>query len=413
MLMKAYLNNSSTTQMTSETKKLIKRQLNTYYNPSDLYDESEELMTKIYQAKSDISKAINCSPEEIFFTSCGSEGDSWIIKSICQTEYAKSLNAQVEYNKLKPKPKPSKKPILKNHIITSTIEHKAVLNSCKELESHGFVVTYIKPDSTGHINPLDVEEVITKNTIMVSIMTINNILGTLQPVEVIGEICKDHDIIFHTDAVQALGNIDVDVKFIGCDAATFSGHKIHGPKSGFVYISKDLQEQGKIGSLISGGGQEEGYRAGTQNVPYIVGIADAVSKFTDPEIIRKSQIKIGILSDYIISELESLVPDGRDFMIFTVPSYRDRLKNNIHICIKNFSSDIIVKTLGYRGVYVSSGSACNSGNMDPDYVLQEIDIPEEYIYGGIRITLNSFNNMKECKYFIKMFKEVLAEFNII
>ena len=290
-----------------------------------------------------------------------------------------------------------------NHIITSEIEHKALLNSCHYLESLGFEVTYIKPMPDGIINPEDIEAVITDNTCLISIMYVNNILGTIQPIEQISELCIKHNILFHVDMVQALGNIDINLDALCVDAATFSGHKIHGPKIGFVYINKAVP----FDSFVDGGGQENGKRAGTENLPYILGVAKAVQLAT--KNIELKQKKIAKMRDYLLEECKKIFTES--CIEYRVNgSFENRIANNLHICFKDITGETLVYLLGQNyNVNISEGSACNTGNLETDYVLNAIGVPEDYLNGPIRITLNEYNTMKECKRFIKYFKKELID----
>ena len=393
-----YFNNSSTTQMSKSVKKIIKKELNNFFNPSDIFDKGIENKNQICESKKQIAKCLNCKEEEIIFTSCGSEGDSWLIQSL-------ALYSRQKFS------------LSKNHIITSTIEHKAVLNTCKFLEENmGFKVTYIKPNSEGYVELESIKNAITKDTCLISIMFVNNILGTIQPIKEIGEICHSNNIIFHVDAVQALGNIDIDLnkEYQYVDAMTFSGHKIHGPKIGFVYISDKFLNDNtiKFQSLIHGGGQENGYRAGTENLPYIKALSQAVVDATTN--ITEKQNKIAKMIYKLYTGIRELNKKYNLNLYFTNESHyyenTPQIKNNLHFCVPDMSADVLVDALGSMGIYVSSGSACNSGNGDPDYVLQEIGIPDKYIYGGIRITINEYNTLRECDLFLNVFEKIIQMF---
>ena len=310
-----------------------------YGNPSSFYGISRETKMAIDKARSRVSKALNCDPNEIYFTGGGSEADNWAIKGIASAHRKKG-----------------------NHIITTKIEHHAVLHTCEYLEKNGFEVTYLNVDKEGFIDLEELKNAITDKTILVSIMFANNEIGTIQPVKEIGEICRERKVLFHTDAVQAIGNIPVDVKEMNIDLLSLAGHKVYGPKGiGALYIRKGV----RIDNLIHGGGQERARRAGTENTASIVGLGKAIELAT--ESLEEHNKKITKLRDRLIDGLLK-VPHTR----LNGPRGEKRLPGNANITFEFIEGESILLSLDFEGVCASSGSACTSGSLDPSHVLLAI-----------------------------------------
>lgn len=321
----------------------------------------------IEEARLKIAKAINCEKNEIYFTSCGSESDNLAIKGI--------MNA----NKSKGK-----------HIITSKIEHPAVLNTCKYLEYNGFDVTYLDVDANGKISLEELQQSIRADTVLVSIMFANNEIGTIQNIEEIGKITKSRGIIFHTDAVQAMGNIKIDVKKLNIDALSMSGHKIYAPKGvGALYVSSNI----KFEEILNGGHQENGKRAGTENVASIVGMGTAVDLiYKEFEVYNK---KIMGLRDFYISEIE------RRFDNAKLNGDRfDRLPGNANISFKEIDAEQLLLGLDAYGICASAGSACTSGSLNPSHVLLALGLKEEFVQGTLRVSFGMDNTIEDVKFLI-------------
>ncbi len=326
------------------------------------------------QAREDIAAMIGAKPSEIYFTGGGSESDNWAIKGIAEAYKSKG-----------------------KHIITSKIEHHAVLHTCEYLEKQGYEVTYLDVNEDGIIDLEQLRQSIRSDTILISIMAANNEIGTIQPLAEIGKIAKEYDVFFHTDAVQAFGHIPVHVDEMNIDLLSASGHKIHGPKGiGFLYIRKKV----KPVSLIHGGAQERGRRAGTHNVPGIVGFAAAAKKAErDREKIAEQEIN---LRDYLIHRIETEIP----FSVLN--GHRtDRLPNNVHFCFRFIEGESMLILLDQAGICGSSGSACTSGSLDPSHVLLAIGRPHEIAHGSLRLTLSEETTKEELDYVVETLKKII------
>ena len=396
-----YLDNAATTFVDPEAVNIIHNSLlNDNVNPSALYKQGREKYSEIQECKKRIYKSLNLSDDpdgtynNIYFTSGGCEGNNWIIKGCVAEYYRYYQNEGSTYNVIHGRR--TKIP----HIITSSFEHHSVLNACKQLEDLGMAkVTYIKPNKHGIVDPEDVRKNIAPIdsnycTILVSIMWVNNVLGTIQPIEEIGEICKTANVKFHTDAVQAVGNIPIDLSEYNIDFMTVSGHKFHAPKGiGFVYI-KDTKY---IQPMISGGGQEFGMRAGTENLPYIKALTYCFEKYTEGAVIFDKQLKMCVLKNELGLRLSNIEDSLRFRSSYEI--------GTINIAFKNLISDMLVYNLGERGYLVSVGSACDNGNFEDSHVLTSVDYPQDYMNGNIRITFNESNTLEEIQEFSKILKE--------
>lgn len=345
-----------------------------YGNPSSFYGISRETKMAIDKARGRVAKALNCDPNEVYFTGGGSEADNWAIKGIASAHRKKG-----------------------NHIITTKIEHHAVLHTCEYLEKNGFEVTYLNVDKEGFVDLEELKNAITDKTILVSIMFANNEIGTIQPVKEIGEICRERKVLFHTDAVQAVGNIPVDVKDMNIDLLSLAGHKVYGPKGiGALYIRKGV----KIDNLIHGGGQERARRAGTENTASIVGLGKAVELAT--ENLEEHNKKISALRDRLIEGLLK-VPHTR----LNGPKGEKRLPGNSNITFEFIEGESILLSLDFEGVCASSGSACTSGSLDPSHVLLAIGLPHELAHGSLRLTLGDASTDEDVDYVLEVVPPII------
>lgn len=343
-------------------------------NPSSFYGISRETKMAIDKSRSRISKALNCEVNEVYFTGGGSEADNWAIKGIASAHRKKG-----------------------NHIITTKVEHHAVLHTCEYLEKNGFEVTYLSVNEEGFIDLEELKNSITDKTILVSIMFANNEIGTIQPIKEIGEICRERKIIFHTDAVQAVGNIPVDVKEMNIDLLSLAGHKIYGPKGiGVLYIRKGI----KIDNLIHGGGQERARRAGTENTASIVGLGKAVELAT--ENLEEHGKKLNVLRDKLIDGLLK-IPHTR----LNGPKGKKRLPGNVNITFEFIEGESILLSLDFEGICASSGSACTSGSLDPSHVLLAIGLPHELAHGSLRLTLGDNSTEEDVDYVLEVVPPII------
>ena len=347
-----------------------------YGNPSAVYGEGREARKAVEEARRKTAAVLGAEAREICFTSGGSESDNLAIKGT-----AFSLRNQG------------------NHIITSRIEHPAVLNTCRWLEKQGFRVSFLTPDSEGIIAPEAVEEAICPETILVSIMTANNEIGTIQPVAEIGEICRRNGILFHTDAVQAIGQIRTDVQEMNADLLSLSAHKFHGPKGvGALYIRKGSRPD----SLVHGGSQERGLRAGTENVPGIVGLGEAI-RIAEAE--REENAKrIAGLRDELIRRVLETIPGAK---LNGHP--QRRLPNNCHFSFDGIESEALLLRMDLAGISVSGGSACTSGSMEPSHVLEAIGLEENMLKGSIRLTLGRETLPEEIEKTAQVMREIVED----
>ena len=364
-----YLDNAATTAVKPEVFEAMKPYFTEWYsNPSSVYSFAGKCKNDVEDAREQIADLIDAKSQEIYFTAGGSESDNWAIKGVVEAYREKG-----------------------NHIITTKIEHHAVLHTCEYLEKHGYEVTYLDVDADGLIDLETLENAIRPTTILISVMTANNEIGTIQPIKEIGEIAKKHGVLFHTDAVQAFGHIPISVTDMNIDLLSASGHKINGPKGiGIMYIRNGI----KIGAFIHGGAQERHRRAGTHNVPGIVGAGVAVklAKETMQERIEKETK----LRDYLIQKIEDTIPYAK-----LNGSRTTRLPNNVNFCFRFIEGESLLILLDQNGIYGSSGSACTSGSLDPSHVLLAIGLPHEIAHGSLRLTLSEDNTKEEIDYVVE------------
>ncbi|MDD3394957.1 MAG: cysteine desulfurase NifS [Anaerotignum sp.] len=351
-----YADNAATTRVSDEIlKEMLPYFQNNFANASTVYRIGQQAKRAIEKAREQVATAIGAEASEIYFTSCGSESDNWALRGVA----AKSL------------------PQGKKHIITTVFEHHAILHTCEALEKEGYEVTYLPVDHKGLVNPQDVKNAIREDTALVSVMFANNEIGTIQPIDEITKICNEKGVLFHTDAVQAVGNIPIDVKKQGIDLLSLSGHKIHAQKGiGALYIKKEIN----LPNLIYGGGQEKGKRAGTENVPAIVGLGKAIEIATTN---LEEKIKA-------VAEKRNRLIDG----LLAIPNTRlngdreKRLPGNINISIEGIEGESILLLLDQVGICASSGSACTSGSLDPSHVLLAIGLKHEIAHSSLRLSIN-------------------------
>ncbi len=364
-----YFDNASTTAVRKEVFDEIKPYLLDFYgNASNIYDLAKKSQEAIKKARKQIADAICAKSDEIYFTAGGSESDNWAIKGVADALADKG-----------------------KHIITTKIEHHAVLNTCKFLEKHGYDVTYIDVDEYGIVSIEDLKKAIRQDTILISVMFANNEIGTIEPIEEIGKIAHEKGIYFHTDAVQAVGHLKIDVYKMNIDMLSISGHKLGAPKGvGALYIKNGIN----ISNLIHGGGQEKGKRAGTENVASIVGLGKAV-ELANAEI-EESTDYITKMRDKIIENIMSNIKYCR---LNGHPT--KRLPGNVNISFEFIEGEGMLLLLNSKGICATSGSACTSGSLDPSHVLLAIGLPHENAHGSLRITLSKYNTMEEVDYFIK------------
>ena len=371
-----YFDNSATTKIKNEVlNEMIPYLTKEYGNPSSLYSIGRRAKRAIDKSRMQVAELINCKPNEIYFTGCGSESDNMGIKGVAYANKEKG-----------------------NHIITSKIEHPAVLETCRNLETKGFEVSYINVDKDGRINLEELQNAIKHTTILISIMYANNEIGTIQPIRTIAQIAKKNNIIFHTDAVQAVGNVPIDVMRDDIDMLSMSAHKINGPKGiGVLYIKNGIQ----LEKFMNGGHQEKDKRAGTENVAGIVGMGKAC-EIANKNLYRHINI-LTKLRDYYILRLQNELPDK----IRINGSMNNRLPGNANISFEGIEASELIFKLDERNICVSSGSACSSGNASPSHVLTAIGTPEKYLGSAIRTTFGENNTFEEIEYLVRTIKNII------
>ena len=371
-----YLDNNATTKTDEEVvKALLPYLFENYGNPSSIYKIGRDNRKSVEEAREKVAEVLNCEPNEIYFTSCGSESDNTAIRGIAYSYKNKG-----------------------NHIITSKIEHPAVLETCKQLEKEGFEVSYIGVNENGIIDLEELKKSIKPTTTLITIMFANNEIGTIQPIKEIGEIAKEHNIIFHTDSVQAVGSIRIDVKELNIDSLSLSAHKFYGPKGvGALYVKKGVQ----FNKFMHGGHQERNKRAGTENVAGIVGLGKAIElAYQDLEEHNK---KIKELRDYYVEQVKEKIP-----YIRINGDMEKRLPGNSNISFKFIEGEGLLLNLDLKGICASSGSACTSGSLDPSHVLLAIGLPHEIAHGSLRISIGKYNTKEEIDYLVSSLVEIVG-----
>lgn len=376
-----YLDNAATTPMDSEVlESMLPFMREQYGNPSAIYSMGSSAKKAVNQAKRRIAAILNAKQEEIFFTAGGTEADNWALKMVMETYRYKG-----------------------RHLITTAIEHHAILHTCRYLETQGVEVTYLGVDEDGVIDLEELKQAIRPDTVLISVMFANNEVGTVEPIREIGEIARERGILFHTDAVQAFGQVPIDTEEMHIDLLSASGHKINGPKGvGFLYIRSGLE----LHSMLHGGAQESGRRAGTENVPGIAGMAVAAQKAAD-NMKTKGAAEMK-LRDYLIDRIEREIPYCR------LNGHRTkRLPGNVNFSFRFIQGESLVLMLDRKGICASSGSACTSGELNPSHVLLALGRNEEEAEGALRITLSEKNSMEEMEFVVECLKEAVQKLRSI
>lgn len=370
-----YLDNAATTSVHPQVLEAMLPYFSEEYgNPSAIYSFAGKANKAVTEARGQVAALIGARPEEIYFTAGGSESDNWALKAVADAYSKKG-----------------------RHIITSAIEHHAVLHTCQYLEKQGYEVTYLSVDEDGKISLDELRAAIRPDTILISVMAANNEIGTIEPLKEIGAIAKEHGVLFHTDAVQAFGHIPLNVDEMHIDLLSASGHKIHGPKGiGCLYVRKTV----RISSFIHGGAQERQKRAGTHNVPGIVGLGEA-AKLAGCRMEQTAAYE-SELRDYLIERVLAEVPYAR------LNGHRtDRLPNNVNICFRFVEGESLLILLDQNGICGSSGSACTSGSLDPSHVLLAIGLPHEIAHGSLRLTLSEETTREDADYVVEKIKGII------
>ena len=371
-----YLDNAATTKTAPEVvEAMIPYFTENYGNPSSVYSFAAKNKDAVNRQREIIAGALGAAPNEIYFTAGGTEADNWALKATAEAYGNKG-----------------------RHIITTKIEHHAILHSAQYLERQGFEVTYLDVDENGTVHPEEVEKAIRPDTILISVMFANNEIGTIEPIKEIGKIASEHGILFHTDAVQAFGQVPINVDECHIDMLSASGHKLNGPKGiGFLYIRKGV----KIRSFVHGGAQERKRRAGTENVPGIVGMGAAVERAMRTMETRTAKERK--LRDYLIERIEAEIPYCR-----LNGDRTNRLPNNVNFSFRFIEGESLLIMLDMKGICASSGSACTSGSLDPSHVLLAIGLPHEIAHGSLRMTLGEETTREDLDYTVDTLKEIVA-----
>ncbi len=353
----------------------------TYGNASSIHAAGRAAALAVMEARRQVAQALNADPQEIFFTSGGTESDNWAIKGVCARLLKKG----------------------KKHIITTAFEHHAVLHSCETLEKSGFEVTYLPVSPDGYVTAQQVADAIREDTALVTVMYANNEIGTIQPIAEIGRICREKGVLFHTDAVQAIGNVKIDVNADCIDLLSLSGHKLHAPKGiGALYIRKGIVLQ----NLMDGGAQERGRRGGTENVPGIVGLGQAISDAV-AQIEEKAE-RLSKMRDRLIDTVLAEIPKAR-----LNGGRKPRLCMNANFSFEGIEGEGLLLKLDMAGVCASSGSACTSGSLDPSHVLTAIGLPHEIAHGSLRITLSEDNTEDDIDYILEVLPGIVAQLRMM
>ena len=373
--MRVYADNAATTKMSKTAIGVMADYMDKIYgNPSSLHTMGQEAKEALEDARARVAKCLGCEPREIYFTSGGSEADNWAIKGAAKLMAPKG----------------------KKHIITTVFEHHAVLHTCAALEKEGFEVTYLPVDKDGLVTAQQVEDAIREDTALVTIMYANNEIGTVQPIAEIGAVCKKHGVLFHTDAVQAIGNVEINVEEQNIDMLSLSGHKIHAQKGiGVLYCRKGL----RLPNLIDGGAQERSRRAGTENIAAIVGLGKAMEMACAD--IPARQKKLSAMRDKLIegiSKMEKVHLNGHA---------EKRLPGNVNFSFEGVEGEALLLTLDANGICASSGSACTSGSLDPSHVLLSIGLVHEVAHGSLRLTFSDYNTMEDVDYILEVLPGVI------
>ena len=371
-----YMDNGATTRVTEPVFEAMKPYFcEIYGNPSSAHNFGYVSRHAIDAAREQVAKAINADVNEIYFTGCGTESDNWAVRGAAYENLKKG-----------------------RHIITTAIEHHAILHTCAQLEKEGFEVTYLPVDEYGFVTPEQLDAAIRPDTTLVSIMTANNEIGTIEPIAELAAVCKKHGVLFHTDAVQAIGSVKIDVKAMNIDMLSMSGHKFHAPKGiGVLYIRKGVRLQ----QFMNGGAQERNRRAGTENLASIVGIGKAIEIATAN--IDAHNAKLSAIRDHMIERILKEIPYSR---LNGHPT--TRLPGNVNVCFRFIEGESLLMLLDAKGIAGSSGSACTSGSLDPSHVLLAIGLPHEIAHGSLRLSLSEENTMEEADYVVDSLVEIVS-----
>ena len=371
-----YMDNGATTRVTEPVFEAMKPYFcEIYGNPSSAHNFGYVSRHAIDAAREQVAKAINADVNEIYFTGCGTESDNWAVRGAAYENVKKG-----------------------RHIITTAIEHHAILHTCAQLEKEGFEVTYLPVDEYGFVTPEQLDAAIRPDTTLVSIMTANNEIGTIEPIAELAAVCKKHGVLFHTDAVQAIGSVKIDVKAMQIDMLSMSGHKFHAPKGiGVLYIRKGVRLQ----QFMNGGAQERNRRAGTENLASIVGIGKAIEIATAD--IDAHNAKLSAIRDHMIDRILKEIPFTR---LNGHPT--TRLPGNVNVCFRFIEGESLLMLLDAKGIAGSSGSACTSGSLDPSHVLLAIGLPHEIAHGSLRLSLSEENTMEEADYVVDALVEIVS-----
>ena len=372
---KVYADNAATTAVSPQVlEAMLPFYKEVYGNPSSLYSLGQEAKAPLEEARETVARCLGAQAREIYFTSCGTESDNWALKGAAHAMKKKG----------------------KNHIITSAFEHHAVLHTCQALEQEGFTVTYLPVHENGIVRPEELEAAITEETGLVTIMYANNEIGTIQPIPEIGAICKARGVLFHTDAVQAVGNVAIDVNEQNIDMLSLSGHKLHAPKGvGALYVRTGVVIQ----NFMDGGAQERGKRGGTENVASIVGLAKAMELACST--IPERQARLSAMRDKLIDTILKIdrcrLNGDREH----------RLPGNASFCFQGVEGESLLLMLDLKGISASSGSACTSGSLDPSHVLLSIGLPHEVAHGSLRLSFGDYNTMEDVDYIIETLPPII------
>lgn len=373
---KVYLDNAATTALSPRVLEAMLPYFTRYYgNPSSVHAFGREAKQGLDKARDQVAKALHCEPSEVIFTGCGTESDNTVLLGVAQRYGDKG-----------------------KHIITTNVEHHAILHTCEYLEKQGYSVTYLPVDQDGLVTAEQVAAAIRPDTILVSIMFANNEVGTIMPIQEIGAVCKEKGVLFHTDAVQAVGHIPVDVQAMHIDMLSLSAHKFHGPKGvGALYCRKGI----RLPSYIMGGAQERGRRAGTENVAGIVGLGAAIQLAT--EQLEENRAKMTALRDRLMTGIQARISEVK---LNGHPT--NRLPNNVNFSFKYIEGESILLMLDMNGIAASSGSACTSGSLDPSHVLLALGLPHEIAHGSVRLTLGDETTEEDIDYTIDVLEKTVA-----
>ena len=374
--MRVYMDNGATTRVTEPVMAAMQPYFcEIFGNPSSVHGYGREARKAVDAAREQVAKAIGAEPREIYFTGCGTEADNWALRG--------AVYANIKKGK---------------HIITTNFEHHAILHTCKQLEKEGFEVTYLPVDRDGLVTPEQLEAAIRPDTVLVSVMYANNEVGTIEPIGELAAVAKAHGVLFHTDAVQAIGHVPIDVKAQGIDMLSMSGHKFHAPKGiGALYVRQGV----RIRRLMEGGAQERGQRPGTENLAGIVGIGKAIEMAT--EDVEGRAAKMAAIRDHMIERIMKEIPHVQ---LNGHPT--KRMCGNINVSFYFVESESILLHLDFKGIAASSGSACTSGSLDPSHVLLAIGVSHEHANGSVRLSLCEENTMEEADYVVDSLVEIVG-----